>query len=314
MRPENRVWGFSWNGRGLPLGNRRQRRELRRNLQPTLTFFTPGIPQWPSRDPIGERGGANLYGFVGNDGLNKTDYFGLSATDNSTKWNGDKDCKVLSDNGKKRWRIADTFWSANFSNDFALRLGLANDIINSINGSKDMESVSKDYISGVKGAAKALASDPSKSNSNPNVVMARGIGGVFKGAGTMLATKALFLGYNEARKAAVTAAFDKLDEINKSLMEKNGAVLITVFKKETCVCKERTFWFDSIYWESNPDVRIQVYYPPDGGVTTNPDEDSGDSIRKVSDPGGSRPFSQIDDDMEAEGLGLATEKFLSKNY
>lgn len=28
-----------------------------------------GVGLWPSRDPIGERGGVNLYGFVGNDGV-----------------------------------------------------------------------------------------------------------------------------------------------------------------------------------------------------------------------------------------------------
>jgi len=36
-----------------------------------------GIPYWPSRDPIGERGGVNLYGFVGNDGVSGMDILGL---------------------------------------------------------------------------------------------------------------------------------------------------------------------------------------------------------------------------------------------
>jgi hypothetical protein len=31
---------------------------------------------WPSRDPIEERGGLNLYGYVGNDGVNHIDYLG----------------------------------------------------------------------------------------------------------------------------------------------------------------------------------------------------------------------------------------------
>jgi hypothetical protein len=35
-----------------------------------------GIPLWPSRDPIGERGGLNLYGFVGNDGVDRVDSLG----------------------------------------------------------------------------------------------------------------------------------------------------------------------------------------------------------------------------------------------
>ncbi len=33
---------------------------------------------WPSRDPIGEEGGLNLYAFVSNDGINSIDVLGLS--------------------------------------------------------------------------------------------------------------------------------------------------------------------------------------------------------------------------------------------
>jgi hypothetical protein len=36
---------------------------------------------WPSRDPIGERGGINLYGFVGNDGVNRWDLLGHQGPD-----------------------------------------------------------------------------------------------------------------------------------------------------------------------------------------------------------------------------------------
>ncbi|MCF6312828.1 MAG: RHS repeat-associated core domain-containing protein [Verrucomicrobiales bacterium] len=40
-------------------------------------YYNPKTGRWPSRDPIGERGGLNLYGFVGNDGVNRVDYLGL---------------------------------------------------------------------------------------------------------------------------------------------------------------------------------------------------------------------------------------------
>jgi hypothetical protein len=60
----------------LPLESSRRCQEPRRESRPTLTIFTPGIPQWPSRDPIEEVGGVNLYGFVGNDGVNWWDYLG----------------------------------------------------------------------------------------------------------------------------------------------------------------------------------------------------------------------------------------------
>ena len=36
--------------------------------------------RWPSRDPIGERGGMNLYGFVGNNGVNWIDVLGYESS------------------------------------------------------------------------------------------------------------------------------------------------------------------------------------------------------------------------------------------
>ncbi|MFC7339623.1 RHS repeat-associated core domain-containing protein [Haloferula chungangensis] len=40
-------------------------------------YYDPVTGRWPSRDPIEEHGGVNLYGFVGNDGVNRWDYLGL---------------------------------------------------------------------------------------------------------------------------------------------------------------------------------------------------------------------------------------------
>ncbi len=40
-------------------------------------YLDPHTGRWPSRDPIEEEGGINLYGFVGNDGINKWDLLGL---------------------------------------------------------------------------------------------------------------------------------------------------------------------------------------------------------------------------------------------
>jgi uncharacterized protein RhaS with RHS repeats len=40
-------------------------------------YYDPKNGRWPSRDPIEEEGGINLYGFVGNDGVNKWDLLGL---------------------------------------------------------------------------------------------------------------------------------------------------------------------------------------------------------------------------------------------
>src|SRR5574344_728805 len=40
-------------------------------------YYSPALGRWLSRDPIEERGGLNLYGFVGNDPVNKWDVLGL---------------------------------------------------------------------------------------------------------------------------------------------------------------------------------------------------------------------------------------------
>jgi hypothetical protein len=45
----------------------------------TYRWYDPLTGRWPSRDPIEERGGVNLYGFVGNDGTNGWDFLGLQA-------------------------------------------------------------------------------------------------------------------------------------------------------------------------------------------------------------------------------------------
>jgi RHS repeat-associated protein len=39
-------------------------------------WYNPVTGRWPSRDPIEEEGGLNLYSFVGNDGIQKHDYLG----------------------------------------------------------------------------------------------------------------------------------------------------------------------------------------------------------------------------------------------
>ena len=47
------------------------------------------VTNWPNRDPAEEQGGFNLYGFVGNDGVDHWDYLGLIATPQSvinTAW------------------------------------------------------------------------------------------------------------------------------------------------------------------------------------------------------------------------------------
>jgi RHS repeat-associated protein len=52
-------------------------------------FYNSTTGRWASRDPIGERGGLNLYGFVQNNGANISDYVGLN--DNNQR-NSEEPC------------------------------------------------------------------------------------------------------------------------------------------------------------------------------------------------------------------------------
>ncbi len=47
-------------------------------------YLDPVTGRWPSRDPIEEEGGVNLYGFVGNDGITNVDFLGLLLEKNCT--------------------------------------------------------------------------------------------------------------------------------------------------------------------------------------------------------------------------------------
>jgi hypothetical protein len=78
LTAKNRVWDFFRLSNETHLAKRRQPAQPRRKIRPVPTKTVSGIPYWPARDPIGERGGMNLYGFVANDGVDRYDQLGLS--------------------------------------------------------------------------------------------------------------------------------------------------------------------------------------------------------------------------------------------
>ena len=66
----------------VPRGRNRPKTLKSRGLRPRVTeyqyrYYDPVTGRWPSRDPIEEQGGVNLYAFVGNDGVNYFDLYGL---------------------------------------------------------------------------------------------------------------------------------------------------------------------------------------------------------------------------------------------
>lgn len=70
-------------------------------------YYNPAQGKWLSRDPIQEKGGLNLYGFVGNNGINYWDTFGEKASNGqeSSSSNNNGSSKVVyklqKKNGKK---------------------------------------------------------------------------------------------------------------------------------------------------------------------------------------------------------------------
>ncbi|WFB36357.1 RHS repeat-associated core domain-containing protein [Kiritimatiellota bacterium B12222] len=86
---KNRVWNFFPESENCVGQNPTFGQCSRRENQPTATklvsgvrfygfrYYDPETGRWPNRDPIEEQGGLNLYGFVGNDGVNSWDYLGL---------------------------------------------------------------------------------------------------------------------------------------------------------------------------------------------------------------------------------------------
>lgn len=65
-------------------------------------YYDPSTGRWPSRDPIEEDGGLNLYGFVENDGINYIDILGLmTALEAANKAiEAGKDCGCYKISGK----------------------------------------------------------------------------------------------------------------------------------------------------------------------------------------------------------------------
>ncbi len=52
-------------------------------------YYSPQLGRWISRDPAAERGGTNLFCFIKNDGIGKTDKLGLVATCGACERDGD---------------------------------------------------------------------------------------------------------------------------------------------------------------------------------------------------------------------------------
>ncbi len=76
---KNRVWDFFRLPNETHLATRRQPAQPRLKIGPAAMKSASGIPYWPSRDPIGEKGGINLYEHTHNNAISYLDKNGLSS-------------------------------------------------------------------------------------------------------------------------------------------------------------------------------------------------------------------------------------------
>ena len=76
---ENRVWDFQNTSRFRARRFSSQPLETTSETTVTLTIIVSGLPLWPSRDPIGEIGGFNLYGAFDNSPIDTADMLGMAS-------------------------------------------------------------------------------------------------------------------------------------------------------------------------------------------------------------------------------------------
>jgi len=78
-----------------------------------LRWYVPDLGRWLNRDPIGENGGINLYGYVGNNPVNLVDLFGLSQQDVNSIFSGYNQATTSMNQAGYRYGFFPPFSSAN---------------------------------------------------------------------------------------------------------------------------------------------------------------------------------------------------------
>lgn len=77
-----------------------------------LRFYNPNAGRWLSRDPIGLRGGLNVYQFIMNNSLGMVDYLGLMWPGSDGKWpKGRPHCDELSCDADHLGNTCHTDWT-----------------------------------------------------------------------------------------------------------------------------------------------------------------------------------------------------------
>lgn len=119
-------------------------------------FYSPDLGRWINRDPIGENGGINIYGMVGNDGVNNWDKLGLECC-NGKEYNPKKQCCIDNKNIVNKKTCVYEIWigHASDANSYIKNIGKKD------NGKKGTPGLGERY-----GCITCGADEPNKEISN----------------------------------------------------------------------------------------------------------------------------------------------------
>jgi RHS repeat-associated protein len=188
-------------------------------------YLDPHTGRWPSRDPIGESGGMNLYGFVRNDGVNRWDMLGLT------------ECGRKIHEGNRLFELIRT------------GVGTAGRLDKPV---KDMLKMTGEMLEGLKWMGRAMG----LANAGASAVAARAAaGGLDDAAAVAMAEK-----YGDANAVAM----GQLRNIAAKLGEDaaRGGMITIEFKCKTCVCKG---WVWKRYEWDNPKVEFSNWFVQNEG-------------------------------------------------
>lgn len=154
-------------------------------------YYDPETGRWLNRDPIEEQGGVNLYGFVGNDGVNWLDYLGWQTLKNHPKNKTPKGMKVPPGNQGPKINQPN-YTNPNWKN--------VQQMSNKAN-KQNQNTTTAISVNANKGAAKG--STPSSAPSNPGSALVEVINIINKAGRNYL--------WNKERNAAFKWCFDRAE-------------------------------------------------------------------------------------------------------
>ncbi len=185
-------------------------------------YYDPTTGRWLSRDPIGERGGENLYGFVGNDAISYVDILGLTECSGGRHLNNRKFVLLktylggLTRTGKPAEQI----------------IQLTEDLLNDIQTLGRLQGLANAAAGGIQGLN----------------------GGVALAAEAVTLEMAIFA-LGETNPDLVDYIKGKLGDINKGNGNNaaKGGMITVEYKCLKCICVDRDDWYNPFDWGQGGD-------------------------------------------------------------